>query len=80
MDDLVFLPHALEEMQADSLTEDDVYTVVGDYDDIIERDDGRTVYGRLLDDGRLVVVVIEHDGESVVTAWQDERRSRRRRR
>lgn len=80
MDHLVFPRHALEEMQRDSLTRDDVYTVVADYDDTIERDDGRSVYRRLLNDGRFVVVVIDDDGMTVVSAWSDNRRSRRRRR
>ena len=80
MDDLIFSGHALVEMQSDSLTGDDVYTAVGDYDQRIERDDGRTVYSRLLDDGRYVVVVLEDDGRTVVSAWWDARRSRRQRR
>jgi hypothetical protein len=80
MDDLIIPEHALEQMQRDSPTEDDVYTVVGDYDEIVERPDGRTVYSRLLDDGRHVTAVIEDDGVTVVTAWVDARRSRRRRR
>ena len=49
MNDLTFDPHALDEMQADSLTAEDVHTVVGDYDDIIERSDGRALYSRVLD-------------------------------
>jgi len=80
MDDLIIPEHALEQMQRDSLTEDDVYTVVGDYDESIERVDGRTVYGRMLDDGRHVTVVIEDDEITVVSAWVDKRRSRRLRR
>jgi len=79
MDDLNFDQHAREEMQADSLTEADVYTVVGDSDDIIERPDGRTLHSRMLDDGRHVTVVVETDACVVITAWVDKRRSRRRR-
>ena len=66
MDDLVFPEHALEEMRDDRLTDEDVYTVVGDPDEIIERDDRRSVYSRMLDDGRYVVVVIEDDAVTVV--------------
>lgn len=80
MDDLSFELHALEEMQADSLTEEDVYRVVGDYDDIVERNDGRTVLSRALEDGRHVTVVIETEARIVITAWLDKRRTRRRRR
>ena len=80
MDDLIFPPHALDEMQDDSLTEADVYTVVADFDERIEQDGGRTELARLLDDGRYVVVVLEDDGFTVVTSWLDKRRSRRRRR
>ena len=80
MHDLVFPPHALDEMRKDGLTKDDIYTVVGNCDDKVERLDGRAVYRRLLDDGRYVVVVIEDDDVTVVSAWCDKRRSRRRRR
>ena len=80
MADLRFPGHALEQMQRDSLTEDDVHTIVGDYDESIERVDGRTVYSRTLDDGRYVTVVIEDDEITVVSAWTDMRRSRRFRR
>jgi hypothetical protein len=40
MDDLIIPKHALDEMQRDSLTEDDVYAVVRDYDESIEQDTG----------------------------------------
>jgi hypothetical protein len=80
MDDLVIPEHALDEMQTDSLTDEDVYTVVGDYDEKIVQQCGRTEFARLLDDGRYVVVVLERDGSTVVSAWLDKRRSRRRRR
>jgi hypothetical protein len=80
MDDLVIPEHARIAMQTDNMTEDDLYTVVGDYDEAFERvDDGRTEYGRMMDDDRWFVVVIESDGETVVSAWWDRRRSRRRR-
>lgn len=81
MDDIVIPEHALGGMRTDSITEDDVYTVVGDYDEKFERQtDGRTEYGRMMEDGRWFVVVIENDGETMVTAWWGRRRSRRRRR
>ena len=55
-------------------------TVVGDYDEMIERiTDGRTEYSRMMDDGRWFVVVIENDGVTMVSAWWDRRRSRRQR-
>ena len=81
MDDIIIPKHAADSLQDDGLTMDNVFTVVGDYDDRIERTvDGRTEYGRTLEDGRYVVVVIEHDGLTMVTAWQDKRRSRRQNR
>jgi len=58
-DDLIFDDHACGEMQRDSITEDHVYTVVGDPDDEYERDDGRVRYERVLDDGRQIVVILE---------------------
>ena len=36
---------------------------------MIGREDGRAEYSRMLDDGRLVTVVVEDDGETVVTVW-----------
>ena len=79
MPDLIFTRHAWEEMARDSISEDDVYQVVGDADDIIEQDDGRTRYTRTLDGGREVVVIVEDDDETVVTAWEWRRRRPRRR-
>jgi hypothetical protein len=80
VNDLVFPEHARDEMQTDGLTDCDVYTVVGDYDEKIERNEGRTEYVRELDDGRYAVVVIEDDGVTVVSAWWHKRRSSRSRR
>jgi uncharacterized FlaG/YvyC family protein len=77
VDQLDFEGHARDEGQHDSVSKDELALVVGDYDDKIERDDGRTEYSRMLDDGRWVVVVLEDDGETVVTLWWDRRRSRR---
>lgn len=81
VDDIIIIPdHARIAMQADSITEDDVFTVVGDYDEMIERTtDGRTEYSRMMDDGRWFVVVIEDDAVTMVSAWWDRRRSRRQR-
>lgn len=80
MDDLIFIEHALVAMQADSITEDDVYSVIGDYDEAFQHiADGRTEYGRKMDDGRWFVVVVENDGMTVVSVWWARRRSRRRR-
>jgi hypothetical protein len=79
MPDLIFQPHVRTAMQVDSITEDEVYHAVGDYDTILEYDDGRTEYGRWFDDGRWIVVIIEDDDRTVVTAWEDKRRRRRRR-
>lgn len=73
---LTFLPHARREMQRDSITEDHVCQVIGDYDEMIEQNSGRTRYTRLLDDGREITVVVEHDGRTVVTAWWNKRRRR----
>jgi hypothetical protein len=80
VDDLLFPEHARDQMQRDGLTEDDIYTVVGDYDEKIERNEGRTEYARELDDGRYILVVIEDEGVTVVSVWWNKRRSRRRRR
>ena len=79
MDDLEFEPHAREGVQRDSVSEDEVYHVVGDADEEIDRDDGRTEYWRILDDGRQIVVVVEDDTGTVKTVWWNKRRSRRRR-
>jgi hypothetical protein len=81
VDDLIIPEHALKGMRTDSITEDDVYTVVDDHDEKLERlTDGRTEYGRMMEDGRWFVVVIENDGETLVSAWWDRRRGRRQRR
>lgn len=42
MDDSVFPTHALDEMSNHGVSEDDVYRVVGDYDEEIPYDNGRT--------------------------------------
>lgn len=75
MNDLKLHPHALAEMARDNITTDVVHAVVADADEVIERDDGRTVYTRRWE-GTVVVVVAE--GDLVVTVWENKRgRSRR---
>ena len=41
MDEIIIPEHAWGAMEDDFLTEEDVFTVVGDYDEMIERVDGR---------------------------------------
>ena len=79
MDDLIFPLHAREEMSNHNVSEDDVYQVVGDYDEEIPYDNGRTEYVRTMEDGRTIVVIIESDNETVVTVWQRRWRRPRRR-
>lgn len=80
MEDLVFDPHALTEMARDVVSEDEVYHLIGDADEEIERDDGRTEYARMLDDGRWIVAIVEDETGIVRTVCWDARPSRRRRR
>ena len=82
MDAYRFSPHALREMARDSIPADAVHHVIGDADEVIEQNDGRTMYTRTWA-GRTIAVVVEDDGETVVTVWErkrDTRRDRRRRR
>lgn len=78
MDDLEFEPHAREEMASDTISDDHVYHVIGDADEIIERPDGRSEYARLMEDGRWIVVIVDEESRTVETVWWDKRRSRRR--
>jgi hypothetical protein len=80
MDDLEFEPHAREEMASDAISEDEVYHVVGDADEIIERPDGRSECARMMDDGRWIVAILDEESRTVETVWWDKRRSRRRNR
>lgn len=80
MADLTFDEHSLEEMVSDAISEDEVYHVVEDADEVIERYDGRSEYSRAMDDGRWIVVILEDESRTVRTVWWDKRRSRRRRR
>jgi len=80
MDDLRFDDHARDEMQRDSVSQDEVYYVVGDADEEFERDDGRIRYARILDDGRQIVVIVDDATRTVKTVWWNRRGSRRPRR
>jgi len=53
--------------------------VVGDWDDRLEYPNGRTEYIGTVEDGRRVTVILESDGQTVVTAWWNKRWNRRRR-
>jgi hypothetical protein len=79
MPDLTFPEHAWKKMARDSMSESDTYQIVEDADDILVREDGRTVYTGTPDDGREIVVILESDDETVVTVWQWKRRRPRRR-
>ena len=79
MEELIISSHAAEAMADDGISKDDVGTVVGDYDEKLDgRSDGRIEYSRMMDDGRWLVVVVENDDRTLVTAWRDKRRSQRR--
>jgi hypothetical protein len=77
--DLIFPAYVLGRMRQRHISDDDVYHVVGDADDVLHRHDGRTEYTRMLDDGRELLVVIEGDGVTVVSVWDRKRRRPRRR-
>ena len=79
MDDLDFTPHAREEMATDQIPDIVVYHVVGDADEVIEQDDGHTMYTGTWA-GRVIVVVVEWDERIVITTWERKRESRRNRR
>jgi hypothetical protein len=76
VDDLTFTPHALQEMSKDNITQDDVYVVVRDADDVIKRDDGRTIFIPVIEDGRQLVAAIEDETRVVETVWWTKRGSR----
>lgn len=78
--ELTFEEHAREEMARDSVSEAEVYPVIEDADDRIERRDGRIEYTRTLGDGRYILVILEDDERTVVTVIWNKRRSRGRRR
>jgi hypothetical protein len=79
MDELIFDQHALDEMARDAVSEDEVYTVVGDADVEYVQSNGATRYERMMDDGRMLVVIAEEETRIVKTVWWDKRASRRRR-
>lgn len=80
MEDLVFEQHALDEMASDSISEDEVYTVIGDADVEYVQHNGHTRCERMTDDGRYLVVIVDEEAGIVKTAWWDTRASRRPRR
>ena len=80
MDDLEFDSHARDEMARDTISEDEVYHVIGDADTEIRQHNGHTRYERMMDDGRQIVVIIDEVMRTVKTAWWNKRGSRRRRR
>jgi hypothetical protein len=80
VDDLNFDEHARDEMARDSVSADDVHLIVGDYDERYERGNAPTRYERILDDGRLIVVMVDEPARTVRTVWWDKRNSRRWRR
>jgi len=81
VDDLIFPDYALERMRQRGISPDDVHLTIEDPDDEIERDDRRSEYTRMMDDGREIQVVIQDDGErrTVVSLWDRKRRRPRRR-
>ena len=80
MDDLIFERHALDEMASDSISEDEVYTVITDADVVYVQHNGHTRCERMMDDGRYLVVILVEGAGIVKTAWWDTRASRRPRR
>jgi hypothetical protein len=74
-DELDFPGHVRQRMRRRQVPEAAVYHVVGDADEILERDDGRTEYTGMWED-RTIRVVIEADGRTVVTVIDMTRGSR----
>ena len=79
MDEYVIIDHARREMARDGIPAEAVYHVVGDPDEVVEQDDGRTLYEGTWN-GRAFAAIVEDDGYTVVTAWERKRESRRNRR
>ena len=77
MDDLIFERHALDEMASDSISEDEVYTVISDDDVAYVQHNRHTRCERMMDDGRYLVVIVDEDAGIVKTAWWHTRASRR---
>ena len=80
MDDLEFDRHVRDEMARDTISEDEVYQVLGDADVEIRQQNGHTRCERMMDDGWYIVVILDEKARTVKTAWWDKRGSRRRRR
>ncbi len=79
MDEYTFTDHAARAMRTDAITVEGVYHVIGNADDIIEYDNGRTgYYGEW--EGRAFLVVIEQGDEIIVTVTEIEKRRRHPRR
>ncbi len=78
MSEYSFTVHARREMTKDQITEEGVYHVIGDADDVVVHDDGRTRYTGMWQ-GRTFVVIVENDGRTVITVWQPKWRRPRRR-
>jgi hypothetical protein len=79
MDELTFDRHARDEMARDAVSEDEVYIGVANDDVEYEQCNGVTRYERMIDDGRMIVVIAEAATRTVKTGWWDKRASRRRR-
>ncbi len=77
MDRLDFDPHALDQMARDAIPLVAVYHVIGDADEIIERDDGITEYTGTWE-GMTIVAIVADD--LVITVWERKRKRQRRRR
>jgi hypothetical protein len=76
MPELEFTDHARREMRRDAIPEAAVYHVIGDADEVLERDDGRTEYVGTWE-RRTIVVIVESD--LVITTWERDKWERRRR-
>ena len=79
MPDLEFDPHARDQLAERRIPEEADYHVVGDYDEMIERDDRRTEYTGTWE-GREILVVTEREEEPLLVITVIERKRRRPRR
>ena len=78
MDDLIFTDHLLLRMRKRRIPAEAVYHVIGDADEIIEHEGGRTEYIGTWE-GLTLMVVVEDDDETVVSVWDRKQRRPRRR-
>lgn len=78
MTDLVFPGRVRIRMVQRQIPEAAIYHVVEDADETIERDDGRTEYIGVWE-GQTLMVVLEDDGETVVSVFDRKQRRPRRR-